>query len=970
MRCCVSQFWQAKLWGLLHDPLLKGLYADKASEGHWQNLVDPFKPSGYCKQADWIAAASDRPAWDRAGTYGAVNYQARGLEVSHLLSGNKLQLDFAHVRAASTEQDKTLGDREREAIEQFKRNYPEATPQETFWWAWRCLPVELAKTYGEQLALLPADTRIPDCSVWSHNSLTAAIAGSLQGYDDEPNSRPQLGIFSFTPVQELIKASRKMQDFWAGSWLLHYLSAKVCWTWAQQYGPDSLVYPSLFAQPLIDHWLLQTWPHFQTWIAKPTPRQLLTAGFPNVLTLVLPSSRIDAAMQTAGQVLNQGWLEVGDEVWDHLGKKQGVNRDRLWKGWLKKQWQTYWTALPLGDRGSELKKGQGKIVASTASSPGYNLPELKQEFVEWVNAQNYACNVPTLPEQAIASNQSWQDLETSQHVRPTLAELSTYETLNVGLWWSPTFDRLRYSLAAVKLPRTWELPTVFTPRSTISGIGPVLHPHSDATPGDWVSEAETQAFWGKTRGWFDGSEQLNASEVLKRGLQRTLPKLLKVERENISPAYPDLCVGVAGWLRQLEQDDREQDIDRYSDICETLRQKFMPSDTENSQAWGIPWVDDTYGDIMPHPRVLNAKWGKEDLDDPEQEKQFREAIAQYFPPGSNPTDWYVLAAGDGDGMGEWLKGSKMKAYEDYTASEWPNASDEQAWPGAARFLKSPKRMGPATHAALSRALLDFSNQLVPYLTEQRYAGRLIYCGGDDVLAYTNLWEWERWLWDVRQCFRGAADPKGEFDNDGDYWRWKAEKTPESLAKRPLFTMGSEATISFGVVIAHHSVPLAIALETLWEAEAGAKDHQAPASADETATPDNRKPARKDAVQVRVLYGNGNQLQATSKFATYATWRSLVNAIPNLEPALFEQAAQMWEQHPIPSAAAIAPWTKAFCQRREALLDDTSAQFQQALARYLTHMWQTNTAGDRDRAIQSWLKLAAFSLRQRDIKMPH
>jgi CRISPR-associated protein Cmr2 len=26
--------------------------------------------------------------------------------------------------------------------------------------------------------------------------------------------------------------------------------------------------------------------------------------------------------------------------------------------------------------------------------------------------------------------------------------------------------------------------------------------------------------------------------------------------------------------------------------------------------------------------------------------------------GNNPTDWYVLAAGDGDGMRQWLKGEK------------------------------------------------------------------------------------------------------------------------------------------------------------------------------------------------------------------------------------------------------------------------------------------------------------------------
>lgn len=40
-------------------------------------------------------------------------------------------------------------------------------------------------------------------------------------------------------------------------------------------------------------------------------------------------------------------------------------------------------------------------------------------------------------------------------------------------------------------------------------------------------------------------------------------------------------------------------------------------------------------------------------------------------------------------------------------------------------------------------------------------------------------------------------------------------------------MGHKATISFGIVIAHHSVPMAIALDNLWEAEAQAKEHLSP-----------------------------------------------------------------------------------------------------------------------------------------------
>jgi CRISPR-associated protein Cmr2 len=269
-------------------------------------------------------------------------------------------------------------------------------------------------------------------------------------------------------------------------------------------------------------------------------------------------------------------------------------------------------------------------------------------------------------------------------------------------------------------------------------------------------------------------------------------------------------------------------------------------------------------------------------------------------------------------------------------------------------------MGPSTHSALSRALLDFSNQLVPYLTEQRYAGRLIYGGGDDVLAYTNLWEWDKWLWDIRQCFKGKKDPHGEFNNAGDYWQWEGEKPPENLSKRPLFTMGKWATISFGIVIAHHSVPLAIALENLWEAEKKAKEHAYKGF--------DGKKVKKDAVQVRVLYGNGNILKSTAKFDVFYQWQKLLEL--NLDASIFEQAATIWEQHPAPVKEAIFPWTKAFCSRRENLSEKQTEQIQKELGNFLDSLWQTteNTPEVLNKTINNWLKLAAFMTRKREIKI--
>jgi CRISPR-associated protein Cmr2 len=415
-------FWQAKIWGLLHDPLLKSLYRDKGQPGSWQEVLtllgnpNPFSLRELVKDADYIAAASDRPSWDQENQKGYVDYKdPDGLYVSHLLSGNWQRVAIDGKTDASLQQDKKLKEQEAEIIRQ--QLFPllgglsaEERHQKAFWWLWRCLPVAISQQFGDSTALLPADTRIPDCSVWSHNSSVSSLAGSLVGLQANQKSRPYLVIFTMTPVQEMIKSSRKMQDFWAGSWLLHYLSAKVCWKWAQKYGPDSLVYPSLYAQPLIDKWLVERWPDFRTWVDEPLKesfhKKLLTAGFPNVLVAVLPEDVVHSgkgAVGCAEGILRESWLELGNKVWNQLPEKMksSVNKECLWDEWLKHQWQTYWTALPLGNTSPEpegadaLTRGQGQILTPEEINKEKlkTTRDFKERFLDWANTQNKFCQI-------------------------------------------------------------------------------------------------------------------------------------------------------------------------------------------------------------------------------------------------------------------------------------------------------------------------------------------------------------------------------------------------------------------------------------------------------------------------------------------------------------------------------------------------------------------------------------------------
>jgi CRISPR-associated protein Cmr2 len=613
--------------------------------------------------------------------------------------------------------------------------------------------------------------------------------------------------------------------------------------------------------------------------------------------------------------------------------------DKTWQGWLKGQWQTYWSAISIGKKGLSFKNSAIE-------------EKRKDEFEPWVETLNQTYQVP-------GEYKLFQDKE-EKFLRQAYDH--RFETqgrrfsVNVGSWWPHIFDTARAGLEGAKNSRTWEMPTAFGVRSTVSGLGPVVHPG-----GDQVPEGTVKKLWQQRMGRFDGREQLNATEVIKRSLHKILPTLLDLEDPDFA-AYPDLTAGVAGYLNTQKPEHERHFRNACREMQKTLRKNNINL-VESHSAWGIPLIDThrTFRDC--HSRYLNPRWLLEDYDTEanlnlQQEVQ---ATLNQFYSQNNPADWYVLAAGDGDGMSDWLKGKHLKHYGEYFAEQITVPKELQT--SFDEFKTLPKRMGPSTHSALSRALLDFSNQLVPYLTEQRYAGRLIYSGGDDVLAYTNLWEWDSWLWDIHRCFRGESDPQEEFDHQGDYWRWNdgAGLAPELLEKRPLFTMGEAATISFGIVIAHHSVPMAIALENLWSAEKeGAKKHK------------NLKGEAKDAVQVRVLYGNGNSLQSTAKFAVFNEWRALLTATTDLEPALFEQAAQLWEEHPAPVIEATKPWVNAFCERREFFNSKPEKEreiFQQRLSDFLREIWQQTLPKERDQQIQNWLKLAAFVLRKRNIKLP-
>lgn len=141
-------------------------------------------------------------------------------------------------------------------------------------------------------------------------------------------------------------------------------------------------------------------------------------------------------------------------------------------------------------------------------------------------------------------------------------------------------------------------------------------------------------------------------------------------------------------------------------------------------------------------------------------------------------------------MGKWLSGELAPKIPEIVH---PEIKLEKDW-----NLKRP--LSPALHSSISSALRNFSLTFVRYIVEEKYLGKLIYAGGDDVLAFVTLSDLLNVMRDLRAYYSGFVDEKGKAD-------FKKGNGFIEHDGELLLTMGKNATASMGVVIAHYLQPL-------------------------------------------------------------------------------------------------------------------------------------------------------------------
>lgn len=182
-------------------------------------------------------------------------------------------------------------------------------------------------------------------------------------------------------------------------------------------------------------------------------------------------------------------------------------------------------------------------------------------------------------------------------------------------------------------------------------------------------------------------------------------------------------------------------------------------------------------------------------------------------------------------MGKWLSGELLPQIEDAYNSEVSkrirnmeavikeNDKEERTtfMEGLKKYI-SRKLLTPAIHASISTALRNYAIEFVRKIVEEEHLGKLVYAGGDDVLAFVNLKD----LFDVMQKLRWAFSGQIKVEN----WEIKVDLGNQTgfVEKdgKYILTMGPEATVSMGVVIAHYKTPLQIVIQKVFEMEKKAK----------------------------------------------------------------------------------------------------------------------------------------------------
>jgi hypothetical protein len=187
-------------------------------------------------------------------------------------------------------------------------------------------------------AVLPADTRMPDHTIWNHADTVAAFATAVGATGHGAHA---LLSFAISPVQSCIAAARSLRDLRNGCLLLSWLAFRAMRPVLERIGPTALIFPSL----------------------------------PNKFLALVPmgpdgawAHALAGAVETAAA---DAWHEVARAVRRALGESLDAafpGWDARWETQIDQTWDFVASIMPLRELGSDEKLAEFRGEATFAAA--------------------------------------------------------------------------------------------------------------------------------------------------------------------------------------------------------------------------------------------------------------------------------------------------------------------------------------------------------------------------------------------------------------------------------------------------------------------------------------------------------------------------------------------------------------------------------------------------------------------------
>jgi CRISPR-associated protein Cmr2 len=900
----MTDIWQTKLAARLHDPAEKALILLRDPEGHengtslaLSRLLGLREVSGdqidhdndevlartlfkhslpraiyeTVRRADWWAAAADRPQWPME----EITVQTRAGEPRKLKVADWAQVrwtkspQLVHPLTGETVDLGSLVDTEVEDIKQRAFEHfsgllralgptdADAPPD------WRRIALaywrfgsELSEEadngkLGELWPMLPADTRVPDHSIWEHLDLTSAFAGAFAG---DPNGEAALLTVSIGPVQPFIAAARKLDDLWAGSHLLSRLAWETMRPIAEALGPDAILFPRLRGIAQVDLWLRDAkgLPDAlfagAPWKERATDANpLFAAALPNRFVAVVPASQARELAERCGDAAREWIQDRGREVVrELLGVADLPDREDC-PAYAQAREQlagfpeVHWAAVPFSlircrDPDKQRDLDPSGLLAAMAPFHGV--------------AEGQPCGFFDTPAWKVLA----KTIEAEDGGRPI-----TFFAPNPGVLYPAVYDLAERVLAAAKSVRPFDALEQQGWRDSLTGETEWLT--HDRAQLDLPQGARADTLWTRIAdrkpAWARKGEHLGALSAIKR----LWPTLFARE---VAAAIGEADVGrftvsthtmaLAGQLEMLNKKLAEKPDGRLAQILTEAR-----------------------GDAPALPRKLSrlrksqaARFltALEDAAESKTEGEVEKLRAAFkADTGVGAETYYGLLMMDGDRMGAILSGDP----EAKTAITYRDSFHEKVRVGVARiaehspqlkaYLAQERAVSPGRHLAISAALNDFSQHVARHVVETEYRGRLIYAGGDDVLAVLPVADLIDCAARLRQAYSGTL-PEDASTDWGELRKTRfglhCKNGYAWLRGRLMRMMGRHATASAGLVVAHHQAPLGAVMRELRATEKRAK-----------------RDGGRDALAIKVIKRSGGALTLWLKWPEVALLEELV-----------------------------------------------------------------------------------------------